>query len=91
MNSLLCIPSPARPRSGSMRVSHMISALREYSTVDPSVSHHLWVLVFPIVWAAFDKQQQVWGVRGGGGLYRQAFLCELVFLSRLMNATLPHR
>ena len=37
----------------------MVSALREYSAVDPAVSHHLWVLVFPIVWAAFDKAQQI--------------------------------
>ena len=43
----------------------MMSALREYSTVDPQVSHHLWVLVFPIVWAAFDKQQQVRRKREG--------------------------
>ena len=48
-----------------MTVSDMMSALREYSTVDPQVSHHLWVLVFPIVWAAFDKQQQVRRKREG--------------------------
>jgi hypothetical protein len=27
--------------------------------VDPCVAHHLWVLVFPIVWATLQKQQQI--------------------------------
>jgi transformation/transcription domain-associated protein len=27
--------------------------------VDNGVSYHLWVLVFPIVWATLQKQQQI--------------------------------
>jgi transformation/transcription domain-associated protein len=27
--------------------------------VDSGVSYHLWVLVFPIVWATLQKQQQI--------------------------------
>ena len=34
-------------------------SLREYCQADAHVSYHLWVLVFPIVWAALEKQQQV--------------------------------
>ncbi|GAX77356.1 hypothetical protein CEUSTIGMA_g4802.t1 [Chlamydomonas eustigma] len=45
--------------TGEMRVADMMSALREYSAVDPNVAHHFWVLVFPIVWATLEKQQQI--------------------------------
>ncbi len=37
----------------------MMGALRGYAHVDPSVAYHLWVLVFPIVWATLEKQQQI--------------------------------
>ncbi|KAG1663525.1 hypothetical protein FOA52_003153, partial [Chlamydomonas sp. UWO 241] len=45
--------------AGGLRVSDMMGALREYATVDPGVAHHLWVLVFPIVWATLEKPQQI--------------------------------
>jgi hypothetical protein len=37
----------------------MMGALRGYAHVDPAVAYHLWVLVFPIVWATLEKQQQI--------------------------------
>lgn len=30
-----------------------------FAQVDPYVAYHLWVLVFPIVWATLAKQQQI--------------------------------
>lgn len=45
--------------AGRLKVSDMLSSLREYSSVDPSVANHLWVLVFPIVWATLEKLQQI--------------------------------
>jgi transformation/transcription domain-associated protein len=40
-------------------VHELVDALREYAGADPAVAHHLWVLVFPIVWASLAKDQQV--------------------------------
>lgn len=37
----------------------MVAALREFAGVEASVAYHLWVLVFPIVWATLEKTQQV--------------------------------
>ena len=36
-----------------------MTTLREYCQVDASVVYHLWVIVFPIVWSALEKTQQV--------------------------------
>ncbi|WIA37453.1 hypothetical protein OEZ86_014371 [Tetradesmus obliquus] len=45
--------------TGQLSVKHMMGPLREYAQVDPCVAYHLWVLVFPIVWATLAKQQQI--------------------------------
>eukprot|EP00955_Chlamydomonas_euryale_P114625 366292-Chlamydomonas_euryale.AAC.4 len=45
--------------AGELSVSDLMMSLREYSAVDPGVAHHLWVLVFPIVWATLEKPQQI--------------------------------
>eukprot|EP00879_Flechtneria_rotunda_P005042 GHRR01005319.1.p1 GENE.GHRR01005319.1~~GHRR01005319.1.p1 ORF type:complete len:3477 (+),score=1416.33 GHRR01005319.1:1112-11542(+) len=45
--------------TGKYTVSNMMGPLREYAQVDPYVAYHLWVLVFPIVWATLQKQQQI--------------------------------
>ncbi len=37
----------------------LVTSLREYAGADPLVAYHLWVLVFPIVWASLTKDQQV--------------------------------
>ena len=37
----------------------MMSALREYAHVNSQVAYHLWVLVFPIVWATLEKTMQI--------------------------------
>ncbi|GFR40173.1 hypothetical protein Agub_g730, partial [Astrephomene gubernaculifera] len=44
---------------GKLRVRELVSSLREYAGADPQVAYHLWVLVFPIVWASLAKEQQV--------------------------------
>lgn len=46
-------------QAGELRVRDMISALRDYATVDPQVVYHVWVLVFPIAWATLEKNQQI--------------------------------
>lgn len=45
--------------AGQLSVRDMMGPLREYAQVDPYVAYHLWVLVFPIVWATLAKQQQI--------------------------------
>jgi transformation/transcription domain-associated protein len=37
----------------------MIEAVREYLHADTPTAYHLWVLMFPIVWATLEKGQQV--------------------------------
>lgn len=44
-----------------MKVSDLMDSLREVAHSEPAMAAHLWVLVFPIVWAtlAEKKEQQV--------------------------------
>ncbi|CAG9462087.1 unnamed protein product [Pedinophyceae sp. YPF-701] len=39
-------------------VRDVMDALRGMAVEDACVAHHLWVLVFPIVWASLSKEQQ---------------------------------
>lgn len=43
----------------------MVHCMREYLHADNHMAYHLWVLMFPIVWATLEKQQQVGGREGG--------------------------
>lgn len=63
-HSSLCSPFHLRPSSllstaGSLCVADLVGSLREYAHVDPHVAYHLWVLVFPIVWATLQKTEQI--------------------------------
>ena len=40
-------------------MNDLMHPLREYAQVDSHLAYQLWVLVFPIVWATLDKQQQI--------------------------------
>ena len=42
-----------------LRVSDMIFPLREFAQIDSHVAYHLWVLIFPIVWATLQKEEQL--------------------------------
>lgn len=42
-----------------MQVADLILPLRELSHKDAHVAYHMWVLVFPIVWATLQKEEQV--------------------------------
>jgi transformation/transcription domain-associated protein len=44
--------------AGQLRVHDMMQAVREYLHADSQMAYHLWVLMFPIVWATLEKQQQ---------------------------------
>jgi hypothetical protein len=39
--------------------AHLALCILLLLQVDPCVAYHLWVLVFPIVWATLQKQQQI--------------------------------
>lgn len=41
-----------------MRSESLVSCLIEQVQTDPLVAHHLWVLLFPIVWTSLQKEQQ---------------------------------
>ncbi len=47
--------------TGQLKVSNLVTSLREIAHADSQMAYHLWVLVFPIVWAtlAEKKDQQV--------------------------------
>lgn len=45
--------------AGQLRVRDMMAAMREYLHADTNMAYHLWVLMFPIVWATLEKAQQV--------------------------------
>lgn len=47
--------------AGQLKVSDLVTSLREIAHADSQMAYHLWVLVFPIVWAtlAEKKDQQV--------------------------------
>ena len=40
----------------------MISPIVELSSEDSMVANNLWVVMFPIVWAALTKEDQVGGI-----------------------------
>ncbi|KAL0051806.1 hypothetical protein WJX82_002492 [Trebouxia sp. C0006] len=48
-------------QQGQLKVSNLVTSLREIAHADSQMAYHLWVLVFPIVWAtlAEKKDQQV--------------------------------
>jgi transformation/transcription domain-associated protein len=46
-----------KEESGLRSVS-LVSCLIEQVQTDPLVAHHLWVLLFPIVWTSLEKEQQ---------------------------------
>lgn len=56
---LLNLSPLARAPPGQLRVCDLVGSLREYAHVDPHVAYHLWVLVFPIVWATLQKAEQI--------------------------------
>lgn len=39
-------------------LSLQVSCVIELLQADPNVAHHLWVLLFPIVWSSLHKDQQ---------------------------------
>eukprot|EP00798_Chlamydomonas_sp_ICE-L_P011532 gene11532-34244_t len=45
--------------SGKWTVRDLAESLREFCQVDGQACHHLWIVVFPIIWSALEKQQQV--------------------------------
>lgn len=47
----------------------MMVAVREYLHADTYMAYHLWVLIFPIVWATLEKGQQVRVVCGFNALF----------------------
>lgn len=46
-------------RLSQLTVKDLISPLKEMAHIDGQVAYHLWVLVFPIVWATLSKEQQI--------------------------------
>ena len=42
-----------------LKAADLIYPLSEFAQVDPQVAYHLWVLLFPIVWATLQKEQQL--------------------------------
>jgi transformation/transcription domain-associated protein len=42
-----------------LQVADLVIPLRELAFADANVAYHLWVLVFPIVWVALHKEEQV--------------------------------
>lgn len=45
--------------SGMVQVADLVMPLRELAHTDAHVAYHMWVLVFPIVWATLQKEEQV--------------------------------
>ncbi|KAK3258235.1 hypothetical protein CYMTET_32712, partial [Cymbomonas tetramitiformis] len=43
---------------GKLQVADLIRPLREVAHHDGNMAYHLWVLVFPIVWATLKKEEQ---------------------------------
>ena len=41
-----------------LRSESLVTCLIEQVQTDPLVAHHLWVLLFPIVWTSLEKEQQ---------------------------------
>ncbi|KAG6555625.1 hypothetical protein Mapa_002860 [Marchantia paleacea] len=42
-----------------LQVADLVLPLRELAHTDAHVAYHMWVLVFPIVWATLQKEEQV--------------------------------
>ncbi|GLJ07095.1 hypothetical protein SUGI_0058030 [Cryptomeria japonica] len=42
-----------------LQVADLVTPLRELAHTDANVAYHMWVLVFPIVWATLQKEEQV--------------------------------
>ncbi|KAL2624095.1 hypothetical protein R1flu_008340 [Riccia fluitans] len=42
-----------------LQVADLVLPLRELANTDAHVAYHMWVLVFPIVWATLQKEEQV--------------------------------
>uniref|UniRef100_A0A7I4F837 Non-specific serine/threonine protein kinase n=1 Tax=Physcomitrium patens TaxID=3218 RepID=A0A7I4F837_PHYPA len=42
-----------------LQVADLVMPLRELAHTDAHVAYHMWVLVFPIVWATLQKEEQV--------------------------------
>lgn len=42
-----------------VQVADLVMPLRELAHTDAHVAYHMWVLVFPIVWATLQKEEQV--------------------------------
>ena len=49
------------PLAGGFKVEQLVNAIGEVTHADAQMAYHLWVLVFPIVWATLsdDKNQQI--------------------------------
>lgn len=45
-------------KGSNLRSESLVSCLIEQVQTDPFVAHHLWVLLFPIVWTSLEKDQQ---------------------------------
>ncbi len=60
-NLLPCYVMKACGNAGSHEVRDMVSSVTEVAHGDPHMACHLWVLVFPIVWATLSekKEQQI--------------------------------
>ena len=57
---LSVFPSPKQlPVLGSFLADDLMGPLKEFAHVHSYLAYHLWVLIFPIVWAALDKNSKV--------------------------------
>jgi len=45
-------------QQASLRSASLVSCLIDLVQTDPKTAHHLWVLLFPIVWTSLAKEQQ---------------------------------
>ncbi|XP_024004594.1 transformation/transcription domain-associated protein isoform X2 [Eutrema salsugineum] len=45
--------------ASKLQVADVVIPLRELAHTDANVAYHLWVLVFPIVWATLHKEEQI--------------------------------
>lgn len=55
----LCLEEAAFTRKYSdATVAELVQPLSAMAAEDVMVAHHVWVLLFPIMWSAADKQQQ---------------------------------
>eukprot|EP00958_Prasinococcus_capsulatus_P028071 scaffold6247_cov416-Prasinococcus_capsulatus_cf.AAC.17 len=46
-------------RLDKQKVIDLVTPLRNLAGVDANIAYHLWVLIFPIVWATLQKDEQV--------------------------------